>query len=309
MEDETAGDPITGLKWTKKTTEKIAAEFRSIGLQISANTVGNLLKDMKYSLRVNHKKIEGTGKTDKQSRAERDIQFCYIKQMRIEYMKKALPTFSIDCKKKESVGNYANSGATWRKAAKAVNVYDFRSLGIGIAIPYGIYDLLLKFGFVVVGSSYDTPEFAVSSIEKWYQHYGQIQYPTKTELLIFADGGGSNSSRATMWKYSLQQIICNRYGLTVTVCHYPPGTSKYNPIEHRLFSQISNNWGGTPLKSYETILNLIKTTKTKTGLKADAVLDEKYYEKGKKVSKEVMDSLAIKYHHTLPKWNYTIKPQ
>ena len=309
MEHETAGDPITGLKWTKKTTEKIADEFRRIGIQICANTVGDLLKDMNYSLRINHKKIESTGKTDKKSRTERDLQFRYIKQNRTEYMKQASPSLSIDCKKKESVGNFRNSGETWCKQAKAVNVYDFRSLAIGVGIPYGIYDLLLNFGFVVVGSSYDTPKFAVNSIEKWYQHYGLIQYPAKDKLLIIADGGGSNSSRSTMWKYSLQNIICNRYGLTVTVCHYPPGTSKYNPIEHRLFSQISNNWAGTPLVSYETMLNFIKTTKTKTGLRTDAVLDKAIYEKGKTVSKNVMNSLAIEYHDILPKWNYTIKPQ
>ena len=309
MEHDTAGDPITGLKWTKKTTEKIAEEFRCVGIQICANTVGDLLKDMKYSLRVNHKKIESTRKTDKKSRAERDLQFRYIKHKRTEYMKDALPSLSIDCKKKESVGNFKNVGEAWCKESKAVNVYDFRSLGLGVGIPYGIYDLLLNFGFVVVGSSYDTPEFAVNSFEKWYQYYGLIQYAEKYKLLIIADGGGSNSSRSKMWKYYLQNTICNRYGLTVTVCHYPPGTSKYNPIEHRFFSQISKNWAGTPLESYETLVNFIKTTTTKTGLRADAVLDQVDYEKGKTVSNNVMNSLNIEYHNTLPKWNYTIRPQ
>jgi hypothetical protein len=306
MEDETAGDPMTGLKWTKKTTKKIAEQLHLININISPNKVGDLLKELDYSLRVNCKKSEATTKVEPQ---EREQQFCYIKQLRQEYQAKNYPTISVDCKKKETIGNFKNSGQTWRKQAHEVNVYDFPSLAIGVGIPYGIFDICLNFGFVVVGVSYDTPEFAVNALNKWYQQYGSIQYRHQEHLLILADGGGSNSSRSRMWKYAIQEKLCNQYGLTVTVCHYPPGNSQYNPIERRLFSQITRNLMGTPLASHETILKYIKRTSTKTGLKVDALLDEQLYEKGITISDEQMAKLSIKSHDVFQKWNYTIFPQ
>lgn len=306
MEDETAGDPMTGLKWTKKTTRKIAEQLRSIHINISPNKVGDILKELDYSLRVNCKKKESTTKVTPQ---EREQQFCYIKRLRQEHLAKNYPAISVDCKKKENIGDFKNSGQTWRKRAHEVNVYDFPSLRTGVGIPYGIFDIRLNFGFVVVGTSYDTPEFAVNAINKWYQHHGSIQYPQQEHLLILADGGGSNSSRSRMWKYAIQKKLCNKHRLTVTVCHYPPGNSKYNPIERRLFSQITKNLMGTPLVSHETILKYIKTTSTKTGLKVDAFLDEQLYEKGIKISDEQMANLSIKFHDVFQKWNYTLSPQ
>ncbi len=205
MEYETAGDPMTGLKWIKKTTEKIAHELNSIGIHVSANTAGKLLKDMNYSLRINYKKIGATEKIDSKSRKERDIQFLYIKQRRQEFAARGFPTISVDGKKKELIGNFKNAGRIWRRQAKEVNVYDFKSLAIGRGIPYGIYDLLDNSGLVVIGISYDTPEFAVNSISIWYANEGTACYSDKNEILILADCGGSNSSRSTMWKYLIQQ--------------------------------------------------------------------------------------------------------
>ena len=310
---DTAGDPITGIKWTKATTRKIADELAKENIYVSSNTIGKLLKDMGYSLKINYKKIESDPKkSTPESRKKRDRQFIYIDQMREASLKQNTPSISVDAKKRELVGNFKNQGVAWCINPKEVNAYDFRSLASGVFIPYGIYDIDNNNGFVVGGVSYNTAEFAVKSITKWWKAELNTTRGTANpkSLLILADGGGSNGSKNRLWKKCIQELLCNKYGITVTVCHYPPGTSKYNPIEHRLFSEISKNWAGEPPISNETILNYINTTKTKTGLKVRAILDETVYEKGIKISDKEMKkiNLNIKYHDMLPQWNYSIFP-
>jgi hypothetical protein len=302
MEYETAGDPITGLKWTRRTTEKIAHELANLGgIAVSANTVGRILKELGYSLRVNHKKISsGTG-------PDRDAQFKQISAIRDRFSRRGLPVISVDTKKKELVGNFKNPGTAWHKQAVAVKDHDFRSQGLGLAVPYGIYDVHANRGSVFVGASHDTPQFAVSSIEKWWRYDGRRRYGEAKELLILADCGGSNGYRCRAWKYQLQRFS-NRHRITITVSHYPPGTSKWNPIEHRLFSEISKNWAGRPLDSFSTIQNCISTTSTTTGLTVKAYIDSKTYAKGVKISTEQWKQLNIRKHDDLPNWNYTTSP-
>lgn len=306
MEDETAGDPITGLKWTRKTTEKISIELKRLGIAVCGNTVGRLLKKLDFSLKVNRKKYEGNANLDPK---DRDEQFRYIAEQRKLFIANGFPVISVDAKKKELVGNFKNNGATYRRRAENVNVYDFPSDAKGKVTPYGVYDIVANTGAVFVGTSFDTPSFAVESIASWWGLVGVESYPwKKPKALILADGGGSNSSRSRVWKYEMQKKVCSKYGLEITVCHYPPGCSKYNPIEHRLFSAISANWKGVPLRSYETVVNYIKTTMNSKGLKAEAYLVTKYYEKGKKISDEQMSSLSkkLKKHEMFPDWNYTL---
>lgn len=302
MDYETAGDPMTGLKWTRRTTEKIANELAaSGGIEVSANTVGRILKGLGYSLRVNHKTVSSGCSPD------RDRQFQHIFATRDHFSRLGLPVVSVDTKKKELVGNFKNAGAAWHRQAVAVQDHDFRSQGLGLAVPYGIYDLQANRGSVFIGASHDTPQFAVSSIEKWWRYDGRRRYREAEELLILADGGGSNGYRCRAWKHALQQFS-NRQGITITVNHYPPGTSKWNPIEHRLFSEISKNWAGRPLDSFETVQNYINTTTTTTGLRVKAYIDEKNYEKGIKVGAKQMKELNIQKDDVLPMWNYTIAP-
>ena len=227
-----------------------------------------------------------------------------------EFIKKNNPVISVDTKKRENVGEFKNPGKTWRKKGepKEVNVYDFRSIGIGIAIPYGTYDIQRNEGFVNVGISYDTSEFAVESISQWWNLMGKISYPDANGLLICADGGGSNGSRRRGWKFFLQKLA-NQIKIPISVSHLPPGTSKWNKIEHRMFSFISMNWKGEPLVSYETIINLISSTTTKKGLIVVARLDEKKYEGGRKFTDEQMTKIRLKNHTLFPKWNYTIIPR
>jgi hypothetical protein len=302
MEFETAGDPMSGLKWTRKTTGKISKELRNLCVKVCPKTVGRLLKNMNFSLRVNHKKISsGSG-------PERNEQFEYIAKLCKRFRRQGKPAISVDAKKREMVGNFKNSGRAWGQRPIPVNDHDFRSLAVGIAILYGVYDEQAKRGSVFVGVSHETSEFSVSCIEKWWRYNARYRYPDIFELLILADNGGSNGSRRRAWKYWIQKMLCDRHNITVTVCHYPPGASKWNKIEHQLFSEISKNWAGRPLDSYETILNYIQTTKTSTGLKVKSYLDTKEYKQGVKISDEQMSQLRIKGHATLPKWNYTIRP-
>jgi hypothetical protein len=305
MEDETAGDPITGLKWTRKTTKKIATELSSLGIRVSKNTVGKLLKKMGYSLKVNHKKVSNC----KCSSADRDAQFQYIAKLRKRFAKRGNPIVSVDTKKKELVGNFKNSGTAWRQAALQVNDHDFRSTAKGMAVPYGILDIEANRGSVFVGTSYDTPQFAVESIEKWWRAEGRQRYPGAKELLVLADNGGSNGPRCRTWLRGVQEVLCDVHGLSVTVAHYPPGCSKWNIVEHRLFAEISKNWKGMPLSSYEVVLKYIRTTKTSTGLQVKSKLVRKKYVKGLKVSDKEMHRLRLKRHTTLAKWNYTLKPR
>jgi len=318
MKYETAGDPMTDLKWTRKTTEKISEELASANIIVSRMTVGKILIALGFSLKSNSKKISNGGKSvTKDEQKKRDDQFNYIDKMRKKFYKKQLPVESVDTKKKELIGNFKNPGTRLKRESDLTNDHDFSTYALGKAALYGIYDSSKNTGFVSVGmflkegksfSSSDTPEFAVDSIERWWRKEGIKTYPEVWELLILADAGGSNSCNSHMWKVNLQNILCNKYGLTVTVCHYPPGASKWNPIEHRLFSEISKNWKGTPLKDYETVLKYIRTTKTKAGLKVKPVLVKKKYKKGIKATSDDLKNLNIRYHSINSKWNYTICP-
>lgn len=309
MRDDAGGDPMTGLKWSRKTTEKISAELGSIGIRASANTVGRLMRQLGYSLRTSQKTIESGFKPKPGHRRRRNQQFLKIKADRAKFRRADLPIISIDAKKKELVGNFRNPGKTWGIKPKQVYDHDFRSDATGMAVPYGIYDVRRNRGLVVLGSSRETPAFAVDAVAEWWKLEGKIAYKTADRILIIGDCGGGNSARSRVWKRDLQEKVCNRFGLTITVSHYPPGASKWNPIEHRLFSEISKNWAGEPLLTYETALKYLRTTRTKKGLRVRAVLNTKRYEKGEKVSHREMKNIRCIPHQILPQWNYTIKPQ
>jgi hypothetical protein len=257
---------------------------------------------MGSSLKVDRKSISHS------TSPERDAQFKYIAKMREEFTANGCPLNSVDTKKKEMVGQFKNAGTSWERSATKVNDHDFPSQSDGKAIPYGIYEPTLNRGSVFVGTSCDTSEFATESIAKWWAQYSK-DYQAPERLLIIADGGGSNASRSHAWKAYLQTHIADKFGIPVTVCHFPPGTSKWNPIEHRLFSEISKNWKGRPLDSYDAIINYIQTTTTKTGLQVTATLVEKEYQLGIKIPDEEFRNLSIEYNDKLPKFNYTIKPR
>jgi len=299
MGETTAGDPMRLLKWTTKSLRSIAQELKGRGHSVSYTTVQRLLRELDYSLWGDKRSIEG------KQHPQRDAQFRYLYQQVKRCLRAKIPVISVDTKKKELVGAFHNKGRRWGKQQRLVNTYDFPSLAEGRAYPYGVYDEAQNEGFVNVGVSHDTAEFAVESVDRWWRMLGRRRYPNATKLLITADGGGSNGSRNRLWKYRLQQFA-NRHGLAVTVCHFPPGTSKWNKVEHRLFSQISVTWRGEPLVNYETIINFISSTTTKTGLKVKAELDTHEYETGKKISDEQMLSVTVKPHNTHPTWNYTI---
>lgn len=293
---------MTELKWTRKTTAKVASELKRTGISVSPNTVARLLKGLKFRLRSNEKRISRC------SPADRDAQFRRIAALRKTFAAEGLPIASIDTKKKEQVGQFKNNGKEWALERRPVLDHDFRSDAIGVAIPYGIYLPIANAGMVLVGTSHDTPEFAVDCLDTWWRLDGRLRFPGSNHLLILADGGGSNGARCRAWKYFLQHHFCDVHKLTVTVAHYPSGASKWNPIEHRLFSEISKNWAGVPLETYETVLNFISTTKTSTGLRVQTALNERTYETGVKISDEKMAALSIRYARTLPQWNYTIRP-
>jgi len=301
VKNHTRGDPMQALFWTCKSTENLALELRKKGHMISDRTVARLLYELNYSLQSNRKSLEG-----KQSE-ERNSQFEYINKTVREYQERKQPVISVDTKKKELVGNYKNSGQEWHPKGKPmdVEVHDF---GVKKVISYGIYDVTWNTGWVSVGVDHDTSEFAVESIRSWWKKMGQASYPVAKELLINADGGGSNSSRVKLWKFQLQKLA-DETGLEITVCHLPPGTSKWNKIEHRLFCHITKNWRARPLTSYEVIINLIGSTMTKTGLKVYAELDEGEYPLAVQVSDEEMKKVKIRRHELNSKWNYTISPR
>ena len=301
MEDSTAGDPMGPLKWTSKSTTQIAKELTKQGYTISDESVRRKLHEQNYTLQANKKNKNGT------SPPKRDAQFCYINKLAKRFLKKYEPVISVDTKKKELVGNFKNNGRIWRKKGnpEEVNVHDFPHLGRGKAIPFGAYDVMLNKGFVNVGISSDTSEFAVESIRQWWKQLGRKYHPTAKELLICADCGGSNGSRNRGWKFFLHKFA-KENKLRITVCHYPPGTSKWNKIEHRLFSFISMNWKGKPLVDYQVVINFIKNTRTKSGLKVYARLDKKRYKKGLKFSDDEMNKIPVEKHHMHPQWNYTI---
>jgi len=303
LEFDTAGDPVTGRKWTRMALQKIAhCLWERLGLDVSATTCRRLLTGLEYSLKGNRKSLSsGSG-------PDRDKQFNIIKNFRKQFSAAGDPIISVDTKRKELIGLFKNPGRVWCRKAKEVKDHDFRSEALGIASPYGIYDVGLNTGMVIVGKSADTPEFAVNSIATWWRHRGRYQYPDSKRMLILADSGGSNGARPRAFKKFLQERIADQYGMEVTVSHYPTGASKWNPIEHRMFSEISKNWAGHPLESFETLLNFVRNTQTETGLRIEAHFDENEYEKGIKVNDEEFEKLNMIKNDELSNWNYTVKP-
>ena len=300
----TRGDPESPLRWTCKSTSRLAEELRRQKHPVSDRTVATLLKQAGYSLQANRKTREGS------SHPDRNAQFEYLNDCVLRFDKRSQPAISVDTKKKELVGDFRNGGREWRPqgSPEEVRVHDFLDTTLGKAIPYGVYDILNNQGWVNVGIDHDTAQFAVNSILRWWKQMGQHRFPQANELLITADGGGSNSHRSRLWKVSLQGLA-DEIGLKLFVCHFPPGTSKWNKIEHRLFSFITQNWRGKPLVSHETIVNLIASTTTRSGLIVKAALDTKHYETKIKVSDQEFAKLKLVPHAFHGDWNYTISPR
>ena len=304
QELEPKGDPMSFVQWTSKSLAHLVEALAAKGHHIKKSAIAEILHDLGFSLRANKKTIEGT------SHPDRDAQFAHINEKCKGFEQQGNPMISVDCKKKELVGNFKNNGREWQAKGEdtCVNVYDFLSLADGKAVPYGIYDLVHKRGFVNVGIDHDTAEFAVESIRRWWQNSGKALYPGKKELLITADGGGSNGARNRLWKKKLQELA-NEEQLTITVLHYPPATNKWNKIEHRLFSFISINWRAKPLTSLEVVLELLSHTTTKEGLVVTALKDSNTYPTGIKVSDDELAALNLFRDSFHGQWNYTIKPQ
>jgi hypothetical protein len=301
LQDATAGDPIRGTKWTRKTLRRLVKELRRKQFMVSHETVRRLLKALGYVLRHNRKT------RSKRQDADRDRQMRYLARQRRAFLKAKQPVISVDTKKKELIGNFKNSGRTWRREARSVLATDFPSDADGKAIPYGVYDVTCNRGFVGVGVSHETAEFAVNVIRRWWRLEGRTTYPDAGELLVQADGGGANGYQDWPWKWELQRLA-DETGLTITVTHYPTSASKWNWIEHRLFNHISANWAGEPLVRYETVLKFIRTTTTETGLCCTAYLDRKHYRTHIKLTAEQKACIRLDQHRMLPKWNYTIRP-
>jgi len=303
VEPDARGDPMSPLRWTCKSLRRLAAELKELGHKISHTVVGELLKSQKFSLQANRKTKEGADNPD------RDAQFRFINDAVEAALAENQPVISVDTKKKELVGDFKNAGREWRPQGdpEDVRVHDFLIKELGRAVPYGIYDLAANTGWVSVGVDNDTAAFAVQTIRRWWQDIGRIRYPAAKRLLITADGGGSNGSRVRLWKRELQQLA-DELGISIEVHHLPPGTSKWNKIEHRLFSFITQNWRAKPLISYRVIVDLIAATTTKTGLKVHCELDDNKYAKGVVVSDDEMESLNIQRAAFHGEWNYTIAP-
>ncbi len=294
---------MSDKRWTHQTAGKIAdCLAQRLDIQLSASVVRRLLKNLGYSLKAN-KKCLSAGNSP-----YRDAQFGIIKGLRQAFLQTGDPIISVDSKKKELIGRFKNPGRLWCEKPIEVKDHDFRSEAIGLAVPYGVYDLSNNSGMLIVGQSADTPEFAANSIATWWQEQGRDQYPNSKRLLILADSGGSNGIRPRAWKKFLHEKLANQHGLTITVAHYPPGTSKWNPIEHRMFSEISKNWAGFPLESFDAVVNLARHTRTTTGFRVEASHDQRIYEKGIKVSDREMKEIAVTKADSLGNWNYTISP-
>lgn len=291
-------------KWVRSSLRQLSQRLGDLGHSVSPPTVGRLLRHLGYSLRVNVKKLEASA-----AHPEREKQFDYIEAQKQRFQSANWPLISVDTKKKEVLGNFKNAGRTWGQQPDSVNVHDFPQEAVGKAVPYGIYDLTHNRGTVYVGSSADTPEFAVAALARWWEEEGRAAYPEAKQLLILADSGSSNGCRPRMWKQQLQEQVSDRYGLTVVVSPYPTGCSKWNPLEHRLFSYISLNWAGCPLRSFETLLNYLRGTTTSTGLTVRATLLEGAYAKGQKVSDTEMEHLNIEHAEVCTQWNYTLRPR
>lgn len=301
MEDATAGDPIRGTKWTRKSLRTLVWHLGRKGFKVGHETVRRLVKALGYSLRGNRKCVS------RRQDPDRDRQMRYIARRRRAWMKAKKPVISVDAKKKELIGNFKKPGRTWRRAPLKVMTTDFPADADGKAAPYGVYDVARNRGHIGVGVSHETAEFAVNVIRAWWRDEGRWVYAGQTELLIQADSGGANSCRSWLWKWELQRLA-DETGLTITVTHYPTSASKWNWVEHRLFGHISQNWAGQPLISFETVLKFIRTTRNATGLKCTAVLDKRTYTTKHTVSTIQRQAIQLKRHRLLPKWNYTIKP-
>jgi len=293
---------LTGLRWTHRTTRKLAQELSRQGFRISHTTVARLLRIDAYSLRTNRKRLARTSEPD------RDQQFRLIQRRRQWFLSRNLPVLSVDTKKKELVGNFKNPGVCWRREARDVLDHDFPSAALGRAIPFGIYDQGWNTGFVVVGTSHETAEFAIEALRTWWLKRGFWRYPTARQWLIEADCGGANGNRLWAWKVGLQRLA-DEFGVAITVSHYPPGASKWNRIEHRMFNLISKNWEGEPLTSYETVLNHIRTTRSTTGFFCEALLDNRSYETKQSATAAEKAAVALKQYKVLPQWNYTVLPR
>jgi Rhodopirellula transposase DDE domain len=302
LSDEVAGDPMGHQRWVRSSIRNLSKILSEQGHPIGHGAVARLLYKLGYSLQVNKKKQAGAQHPD------RDKQFKYIAEIRARFFNEGLPVISIDTKKKELIGNYRREGKTWRKEPIEVEAY-FASYAQCVATPFGIYDVGKNIGYVTVGISHNTAEFAVNCLARWWQQYGRMMYPKSRHLLILADGGGGNGYNLRCWKKDLQEKLCDSFGLTVTLTHYPPGCSKWNPIEYRLFSHISINWAGRPLTDLKTMLALIRGTTTKGGLRVEADLDQEIYRKGRKVTDRQLKELAISPHELCPNWNYTVTPR
>lgn len=301
---ETAGNPTNQRKWVRSSLRKLSKRLGRAGHAVSAPTVARLLRKHDYSLHVNVKEKESGSQP-----ADRDRQFQYIESQKQAFASRGCPRISVDTKKKELIGDFKNAGQAWGQRPEEVNVHDFLKDAQGRAVPYGIYDLQHNQGAVYVGASADTPEFAVTAIASWWKQIGRATYPHATQLLILADAGGSNGCRLRLWKEQLQTQLSDKLGLSVTVCHYPTGCSKWNPIEHRLFSQISINWAGKPLRTFETLLGYVRGTTTSSGLRVTASRLKGVYQTGKRITNAVFKGLNVETHSVCPRWNYTIHPR
>lgn len=303
VEPTTRGDPESPLRWTCRSTRQLANALAAQGYRVSHQTVASLLDGLGYSLQGNQKTKEGSAHPD------RDAQFRFIHGRVEDFQRRGQPVVSVDTKKKELVGDFKNGGREWRPQGhpEPVRVYDFVDNALGKVNPYGVYDPTANVGWVSVGTDHDTAEFAVETLRRWWDKMGRLRYPTATALLVTADGGGSNGSRVRLWKVALQRLA-DQTGLNIAVCHFPPGTSKWNKIEHRMFSHISMNWRGKPLFSHEVVVNLIVGTTTRTGLTIAAELDDNDYPKGIQVTDEELEKVKIQRADFHGEWNYTILP-
>jgi Rhodopirellula transposase DDE domain len=302
VESATAGDPMNRRKWLRGSLRHLCQQLEATGYSVSPMTLRRLLIDQDYSLKANQKTVS-------ESSPGRDLQFRYIRRVKQLFIQSGHPIISVDAKKRELIGNFKNSGRSWRHDAEAVNVHDFPTNATIKATPYGIYDLVHNLGYVYVGTSANTPEFAVEAIGRWWNRKDRPQFEDESKILILCDSGGSNGYRPRNWKLRLQEVLADESGLEVMVCHYPKGTSKWNPIEHRLFSFISLNWAGIPLRSLETMLKLIRGTSTAGGLKVEAALIRRKFLTQIVVSDREMAELHIVRRRIHPQWNYVLKPR
>jgi Rhodopirellula transposase DDE domain len=294
---------MTEVKYARRSLQTLSDGLEALGHHACPGTVADLLRDLDYHLFVNVKRFTGPPHPD------RDRQFNYLQARVEEFRAQGLPILSVDTKKKELVGNFGNGGRAWGSDAEEVNAHDFLTDAECRCVPYGLYDVLAKHGHVVVGTSSDTPQFAAEATARWWSRIGCHRYRGAAELLLLADAGGSNGCRPRRWKQCLQELLADRYGLAVTVCHYPTGASKWNPVEHRLFGPISLNWAGVPLRSPAVVLGYIRGTTTTGGLEVSAEWWSRKYAKGLAVSNAAMKGLNIEYHDVCPRWNYTIRPR